>query len=137
MRYPLTIAPDTTGYLVTFADIPEAITAGDTLQEALDMAHDALFTALEFYFADKRPVPMPSTPAKGQDVVELPASLSAKVLLLNTMLEQKLRPVDLARMLNTSPQSINRLTDLRHVTRIDSVAEALLAMGKRLEIVLR
>ena len=81
MRYPLTIAPDTTGYLVIFADIPEAITAGETLQEALYMARDALFTALEFYFDDKRPVPMPSTPAKGQDVVELPASLSDKVLL--------------------------------------------------------
>ncbi|MES3040025.1 MAG: type II toxin-antitoxin system HicB family antitoxin [Pseudomonadota bacterium] len=137
MRYPLTIVPDTTGYLVTFADIPEAITAGDTLQEALSMAHDALFTALEFYFDDKRPVPMPSTPVKGQDFIELPASLSAKILLLNTMLEQKLRPVDLARLLKTSPQSVNRLTDLRHVTRIDSVAEALLAMGKRLDVVLR
>lgn len=137
MRYPLTIAPDTTGYLVTFADIPEAITAGRTRGEALDMAQDALFTALEFYFDDKRPVPMPSSLAKGQDAVELPASLSAKVLLLNTMLEQKLRPADLARLLNTTPQSVNRLTDLRHTTRIDSVAEALLVMGKRLEVVLR
>lgn len=137
MRYPLTIELDTTGYLVTFADIPEAITAGATLQEALDMAHDALFTALEFYFDDRRPVPMPSTPAKGQDFVELPASLSAKILLLNTMLEQKLRPVDLARLLKTTPQSVNRLTDLRHTTRIDSMAEALFAMGKRLEVVLR
>ncbi|MEK6788754.1 MAG: type II toxin-antitoxin system HicB family antitoxin [Pseudomonadota bacterium] len=79
MRYPLTIVPDTSGYLVTFADIPEAITAGDTLQEALDMARDALFTALEFYFDDNRPVPMPSAPVKGQDVVELPASLSPQI----------------------------------------------------------
>jgi antitoxin HicB len=137
MRYPLTIEPDTTGYLVTFVDIPEAVTAGETLQEALDMAHDALFTALEFYFNDKRPVPLPSRPLKGQDFVELPASLTAKVLLLNTMLEQNLRPVDLARLLNTTPQSVNRLTDLRHTTRIDSMAEALSAMGKRLEVVLR
>ena len=59
---------------------------GDTQEEALLMAQDALKTALEFYFEDKRAVPVPSKPQRGQKVVELPASLSAKVLLLNEMI---------------------------------------------------
>jgi len=57
---------------------------------------------------------MPSRLKRGQNVVELPASLSAKVLLLNEMVTQKVWPTELARMLNMAPQEANRLTNLRH-----------------------
>ena len=82
--YPVTLTPDTEdgGFVVTFVDIPEAITQGDTLPEALAAAREALETALDFYFEDKRAVPLPSKPKHGQPVVELPASLSAKLQLL-------------------------------------------------------
>ncbi|MEN9357164.1 MAG: hypothetical protein RL695_1335, partial [Pseudomonadota bacterium] len=86
------------------------------------------------YFEDKRAVPVPSKPKRGQHVVELPASLSAKVLLLNEMVTQNIRPAELARRLNTTPQEVNRLTNLRHTTRIDGIAAALQAMGRHLEI---
>jgi antitoxin HicB len=89
---------------------------------------------MEFYFEDKRAVPAPSKPKRGQHVVELPASLSAKVLLLNEMVTQNIRPAELARRLNTTPQEVNRLTNLRHTTRIDGIAAALQAMGRHLEI---
>ncbi len=136
MQYPITLTLDKQdgGYVVTFADIPEAITQGDTLEEAMTMAQEALETALEFYFEDGRTVPMPSKKKRGQKVIELPASLAAKVLLLNEMIKQKIRPVELARRLNTTPQEINRLTNLRHTTRIDGIAAALKAMGRHLEI---
>jgi antitoxin HicB len=136
MKFPVTLKEDKTdgGYVVTYRDIPEAITQGDTLEEALAMAHEALETAMEFYFEDKRAVPTPSKPKRGQHVIELPASLSAKVLLLNEMVTQNMRPAELARRLNTTPQEVNRLTNLRHTTRIDSIAAALQAMGRRLEV---
>lgn len=35
---------------------------------------------------------------------------------------------------NVRPQEINCLTDLRHPTKIDAIAQALRAMGKRLEM---
>jgi antitoxin HicB len=136
MKFPVTLTEDKTdgGYVVTFRDIPEAITQGETMEEALTMAHEALETAMEFYFEDKRAVPTPSKPKRGQHVIELPASLSAKVLLLNEMVAQNMRPAELARRLNTTPQEVNRLTNLRHTTRIDSIAAALQAMGRRLEV---
>jgi antitoxin HicB len=134
-RYPVTLKREKDGsLLVTFVDIPEAITQGVSEEEAMAMAREALETALDFYFEDKREVPMPSTPKRGQPVVELPASLSAKVLLLNEMVRQGVRPAELARRLKTTPQEVNRLTDLRHTTRIDGVAAALKALGKRLEM---
>jgi antitoxin HicB len=136
MKFPVTLTPDETdgGFVITFTDIPEAITQGDTEEEALAMAKDALETALEFYFEDKRAVPSPSKPKRGQKVIELPASLSAKVLLLNEMVIQNIRPAELARRLHTTPQEINRLTNLRHTTRIDGIDSALRALGRHLEI---
>lgn len=56
------------------------------------------------------------------------------MLLLNEMLTQGTRPAELARLMNVRPQEINRLTDLRHPTKIDTIAQALRAMGKRLEM---
>ena len=95
---------------------------------------DALESALDFYFEDKRAVPLPSKAKRGQHVVELAASLSAKVLLLNEMVTQNVRPAELARRLNTSPQEVNRLTNIKHTTRIDSIAAALQALGKHLDM---
>ena len=136
MKFPVKLTPDlqSGGFVVTFPDIPEAITQGDTTQEALAMAQEALETALEFYFEDKRVVPVPSKPKRGQRVIELPTSLSAKVLLLNEMVVQKVRPAELVRGLNTTPQKVNRLTNLRHASRIDGIAAALHAMGRQLQV---
>lgn len=133
MQYPVRLkAAEEGGYIVTFPDIPEAITQGEDVEDALRHGADALESALDFYFEDRRPVPHPSKPKRGQRLIELSPSVAAKVLLLNEMLRQKVRPAELARRLGTTPQEVNRLTNLRHTTRIDRVDEALRALGKRL-----
>lgn len=134
LRYPASFERDGATWLVTFRDIPEAITQVYGDERDIGIARDALETAMAFYFEERRSVPLPSEPLEGERLVELPVSLSAKVLLLNEMLAQRVRPVELARRLNTSPQEVNRLTDLRHRTRIDRIAAALAALGKRLEM---
>jgi antitoxin HicB len=132
--YPVTLTQDGKFVKVNFPDIPEALTQGKDREEALVMAKEALEMAMEFYFEDRRPVPEPSKVKRGQPVIELSASLSAKVLLLNEMLRQKVRPVELARRLRTTPQEVNRLTNIRHTSRIDGIAGALKALGKTMEI---
>jgi antitoxin HicB len=134
MRYPFKVRPDGKFFLVTFPDIPEAITQGESMEQALAVAQDALETALEFYFEGSRAVPEPSPIKRGWHFVELPASLSAKILLLNEMIGQKVRPAELARRLRTTPQEVNRLTDIRHTSKIDGIAGAMKALGKTLEI---
>lgn len=119
---------------MTFTDIPEGTTQGQTEAGALSVARDALESALDFYFEDKRAVPLPSKPKRGQSVVEPSAHLSAKVLLLNEMGTQNVRSAELARRLGTSPQEVNRLTNLRHTTRIDRISAAVQALGKQLEL---
>ena len=77
---------------------------------------------------------MPSAPQPGEYLIELPTSLSAQILLLNEMLAQNVRPADLAKKMNTRPQDINRLIDLKHTTKIDAIAAAVNALGKNLEL---
>ena len=134
LSYPARITRDGDGVMVSFPDIPEALTGAPSRDEAITMAADALTTAMDFYFEDRRPVPSPSAPKRGQVMIDLPPSVGAKVLLLNEMLAQGTRPSDLARLMNIRPQEVNRLTTLRHPTKIDTVADALKALGKRLEL---
>jgi len=134
LSYPARIAKDGDGFMVSFPDIPEALTGAATKAQALELAADALTTAMDFYFEDRRPVPAPSPPKRGQVLIDLPPSVGAKVLLLNEMIAQGTRPADLARLMNVRPQEINRLTDLHHPTKIDTIAQALKTLGRRLEL---
>ncbi len=134
MRYPADIKPDGKFFLVTFPDFPEAITQGDSVEDALVHAADVLESAVDHYIENSLPIPAPSKLKRGQRLVELPASYAAKILLLNEMVAQKVRPAELARRLQVTPQEVTRLIDLRHTSRIDGIAVALKALGKTLEI---
>lgn len=136
MKYPAIFTPaDEGGFVVTFRDIPEAITQGDDEAEALFMARDVLREAMGIYFEDKRAVPMPSKAQKGERFIDLPLSVAAKVLLSNAMLAQDVAPSELARRMGTTRQEVNRLTDLEHATKIDRIAEAMSALGRELDLV--
>lgn len=134
MKYPARIEGKPGDYVMTFADIPEAITGGSTLEEVNANAVDCLVTAMDFYFEDRKAVPAPTAPEAGDVLVELPASVSAKTLLLNRMLETRTTPAELARRMGTTPQSVNRLVNLHHATKIDTLADAVRALGANLEI---
>jgi antitoxin HicB len=135
LKYPANFEPaEEGGYVVTFPDIPEAITQGEDIEDTKLHAADALETALDWYLEDGRSIPAPSKPKRGQYMIELPASLSAKVLLVNEMVAQKIRPAELARRLQVTPQEVTRLIDVHHATKIDGIALALKVLGKTLEM---
>lgn len=134
MKYPATFTEEDGGYVVTFRDIPEAITQGDDEADALAMAKDVLIAAMEVYFDEKRQVPTPSAAQRGDRLITLPASIAVKVLLLNEMLAQQVIPSELARRMDTTRQEVNRLIDLKHTTKIDRIEDAMSALGKELEL---
>jgi antitoxin HicB len=135
LNYPITLTPDSNGtFLVGFPDFPEANSVGDDETDARRNAIEALETALEIYFDERRPVPVPSAPEPGQAVVTLPALETAKVLLWNEMYSQKIRKADLARMLNVHTPQIDRLFDLKHSSKIEFVEQAANVLGKSLAV---
>jgi antitoxin HicB len=135
LQYPARMRADKGGgFVVTFRDIPEAITQGENVEDSLRRALEALETAMEFYFDDRREVPMPSAAKRGERLVTLPVSASFKILLLNEMVRQDVRPAELAKRMHTSKQEVNRITTLRHATKADRIADALAVLGKRLAV---
>ena len=133
--FPAQVEPNGIGgFIASFKDVPEALTEAEPMEELKENALDALVTAIDFYIEDRRPFPEPSTATSEDLIVELPPSVIAKVLLLNAMVETNTRPIDLARKLGVSRQEVNRITDLHHATKIDTVARALYALGRQLNL---
>jgi len=135
MRYPANLAPQKEGgYTVTFPDIPEAITQGEDVEDALQHGYDVLLSAIDYYFEEKLPVPLPSRIRRGKPSVALPASVSAKILLHNEMLAKGVRRSELARRMHLPQPRINRLLNLRHASRMDTIEDAFRVLGKTLEV---
>lgn len=79
-------------------------------------------------------MPEPSRALPGEVAIALPTSVGLKVSLLNAMLKRQLRPVDLAKIMGIKPQEVNRLLDMKHATKIDTLDAALQAVGLKLEM---
>jgi antitoxin HicB len=58
------------------------------------------------------------------------------LLLADEMVRQGVRKADLARLLGVHPPQVDRLLDLGHSSRIESVEAALSALGRHLEVAL-
>ena len=133
--YPVVLAPQPDGgFLVSFPDVPEAITQGEDEQEALLVAVDALETALSFYIDARAPLPVPGKPRRGQRTVRPSALECAKLGVYRAMTEQGIRKAELARRLGWHMPQVDRLFDLRHASRLDQLEAAARVLGRRIEV---
>jgi len=130
--YPVTLEQDGNSTLVTFPDIPEAITFGEDEGAALIQAQDALETALEMYVEARRPLPVAS---KGDLRVAPTLLVQAKLRLYEAMLAQGIRKSDLARKLGWHMPQVDRVLNLDHVSKMPQIEQAASALGVRMEII--
>lgn len=136
LEYPCRLEKDEDdgGFVVSFPDVPEALTAGGTVAEALEMAEDALSVALTFYLEEVKDIPLPSRRRAGQYLVSPSAMMSLKVALREALKESGKRPADLARMMSLDFKGVTRVLDPSHATRLATLESALAALGKRVLI---
>ena len=135
LDYPVILeAQPEGGFVVTFPDVPEAITQGEDEDEALLYAVDALESALSFYVDDRKPLPVPSKPKRGQKTVRPSALECAKLGVYQAMMEQGVRKAELARRLGWHMPQVDRLFDLRHASRLDQIEAAARALGRHVEV---
>ncbi len=136
MEYPARFTRDQLagGYVVTFPDVPEAITEGGTMEEAMQMAAEALELALTFYTEKWIDLPPPGITKRGMRLVRVPALSAAKFGLYSALRSAKVKKLDLARRLNCSPSQVDRLLNITHRSRLDQIEAAFAAIGKRLAI---
>jgi len=121
------------GFVVTFPDVPEAITQGDNREEALLYAQDALETALMMYIEEQRDLPRPS-PANGRPTVSPDALECAKLGIYAVMREQKIAKAELARRLHWHMPQVDHLLDLGCASQLSQIEQVAASLGKRLEL---
>jgi antitoxin HicB len=135
--YPVVLTPAKEGgFVVTFPDVPGAITDGETETEAVANAIDALETMFIAYIRDKQDIPRPSAPRDRRTIAVSPIA-AAKVALYRAMREHGLTKAGLARRLGLHAPQVDRLLDLRHASRLDQLADALRVLGKELVLSVR
>lgn len=121
-------------YLVTFPDLPEAITAGKDMAEAFAQAVDCLETAIYFRLRDGEDIPAPGKRAKGLKPVPLSPLLAAKVAVHAAFRDSGMTRVALAAALGVDEAEVRRILNPQHATKINRIDDALRAMGKRLAV---
>ena len=133
--YPCQITPHLGNELVvSFPDVPGALTSGYSRAEALEAAGEALSVMLAGYVKDRKAIPVPSPVVDGQEVVAVDPVTAAKLELYSAMRDQGVSKRTLAERLGLSDTTVGRLTDPGHHSRISLVAKALRVVGRGLVI---
>ena len=123
----LTPQPDG-GFTVTFPDLPDAITEGDTEEEAMYNAAEVLTLTLDGRLEEGEEIPVPLF---CNGVTVYPSPLCQAAVLVRTARQG--RPLsDIARILNTSWAAAQRLENPRHASNIRQLERAASIFGKRL-----
>gem|GEM_PF-463212 len=134
-HYPVNVHFENGHYWSSCLDIPEAHSAGDTLDELLANAPEGIALALSIYVEQGRAIPLASPLKEGQRLIYLPALVCAKIALWNALCKKGWHVADLARLLEVSHPVARRLVDFAHHSKIGLVEKALHQLGRRLEVV--
>ncbi|MER2529267.1 MAG: helix-turn-helix domain-containing protein [Candidatus Competibacter denitrificans] len=134
--YPYTLElQEGGGYVVQLVDFEEGFTEGSTEEEAAFNAAEVLSLVIEQRLADGRAIPLPS-PGEGRSVAYPQARVQVALLLRKTREEQGRTLAEMARALQTSWPSAQRLEQATANPTLKQLERAAAALGKRLSITL-
>lgn len=135
--YPVALTPDKKdgGFVVTCRDVPEVVTQGGSIEEAISEAEGALEAAIEMRIEDGMDIPVPSSKKRGEHLAGLPVATAMKAALHISMQELDVSKAELARRLGLDEKEARRMLDPKHATKVPALERALHALGKRIELV--
>ncbi len=128
---------DEGGFVITFPDVPEAITQGESLGECVLEASDALDEALMGRINTFEEIPLPSLPKSGQYLIPVPAQTALKAALYEEVRSQGMNKVQLAARLGIDEKEVRRLLDPHHPSKLLRIEEVLERVGKRVIVQIR
>ena len=133
--YPARIRKDKAGFLlVTFPDFPEAATDGESIEESLHNAADALEEAIAGRINRGEPIPQPSPKKHRQYRVPVPAQVAVKAALYMAVKDAGIKNTELAKRLGADEKEVRRLLDPHHRSKLPRLEAALEALGMKLVI---
>ncbi len=121
-------------YLVEFPDLPEALTDGATLREALAEAADCLSEAIASRIVDGDDIPEPSPMRRGNHLIPVDPIVAMKAALYSAMVQQGINAASLARALDVDHKVVRRLLDPRYASKLPRLQEALAAVGRHVVV---
>ncbi|SFZ86443.1 antitoxin HicB [Devosia enhydra] len=137
MRFLARLVSDDGGLLVTFPDLPEAVTGGANLDEALNNAAEALDLTVLNYVVDRRPLPAPSSrPLQDGTLrwIDVSASAMAKIAFIEAFQASGMTRVGLAARLGASENEVRRMLNPNYPSKLTTLETGLRALGKRFVI---
>jgi len=133
--YPARVQKDKAGFfLVTFPDFPEAATDGESIEESLHNAADALEEAIAGRINRGEPIPRPGPVKARQRRVPVPAQVAVKAALYMAVKDAGIKNTELARRLGADEKEVRRLLDPHHRSKLPRLEAALEALGRKLVI---
>ena len=136
--FPATFAPDKdSGYCVKFDDIPEAVTQGETVQDAYTEAIDCLEEAIANRIVMKLPIPQASIIQKGQYSIPLRGRMAAKAALYIALHNNDVTKRQLSQQLHCNKDEVDRLIDPCHHSELPRIEAALFMLKQQLVIEVR
>ena len=134
-EYAVSLAPaEEGGFVVTCRDLPQLITQGESLPDALSEAADAMDEVFAAYMKGGLSFPTPRKARRGEHVVSPPAETVAKAALYVAMTEAGISKVQLAERLGVDEKAVRRLLDPHYASKLPRIAEAIGVLGRRLVI---
>lgn len=135
-NYPVKFKRDKNegGFVITFVDIPEAITQAETIEDSFLEAADCLEEAIAGRINDRLSIPSPSKPRRTEHLISVPTHTAIKAALYLTMIEKKVNKSELARRINVDVREVRRMLNPHHGTKLPSMEQALAALGKHIEL---
>jgi antitoxin HicB len=133
--YPARFSREAKGaFTVTFLDLPEAITSGRNVADALEQAADCLQEALAGRIVRREGIPRASRLRNGQYGIQVALYLAPKLALYQAMREKEISNVQLARLLDVSETVVRRLLNPHHDSRPEKLQAALKVLGKQISV---
>lgn len=134
--YAVKLTPDKQdgGYVVTCRDLPEAITQGDSVENALAEAADAIEEAIAGRIDDGREIPEPSAKKRGERSVSVPPSMALKAAVYLAVRDAGISNSELARRLHLDEKEARRILDPHHPTKLPRIEAALAALGRHVRM---
>jgi antitoxin HicB len=123
------------GWLVTFPDVPEAITHGADWPDALRSGSEALGLALRGYLAEDRDLPQPAT-STGTPI-SVDAEDALKLAVISAFKSSGISKTELARRLGKRETEARRILDPDHGTKLGLIQDALRVLGKQIVVTIR
>lgn len=135
MQFRYDVERDSDGsYLVSFKDVPEAITVVYDEKEIEQRALEALVLAFDFYIEDNREIPQYT--GQSNSVIYLPTATALKVLLHNEFVKSNLKKADIAKKANVAPSNLERVFNFHYKSKIEAIEKVLNCLGRRVDVAL-